>query len=145
MSVNHTKMHKPKKYAKCGSKDITVTKISTKMLIDILETEYTNNIIHHCTYKCGYTAGRNRRNIMVMRHTTVSKQFNGARSHILRDTEFVSNGKSKTILYEKLCLLYHNAKQISWSSVAHVHYDSSVISGMAIANTYENLNCKFGD
>ena len=60
---DHTKMHKPKRCAKCGSKDITVTKILTKMLIDILETEYTNNIIHQCTCKCGYTTGRNRRNI----------------------------------------------------------------------------------
>ena len=83
--------------------------------------------------------------MMVMLHTTVSKQFNGARSHILRDAEFESVDESKTILYEKLRLLYHNAKQISWSSVAPVHYDSSVISGMAIANTYKNLNCKFGD
>ena len=54
MSVNHTKIHKPKKCAKCGSKDITDTKILTKMTIDILETEYTNNIIHQCTCKCGY-------------------------------------------------------------------------------------------
>ena len=83
--------------------------------------------------------------LMVILHTTVSKQFNGARSHILRDAEFVSNGKSKTILYEKLRLLYHNAKQISLQPDAHVHYDSSVISGMAIANVYKNLNCKFGD
>ena len=148
VSVNHTKIHKPKKCAKCGSKDITDTKISTKMTIDIPyipKTEYTNNIIHHCTCKCGYTTGRNRRNTMVMLHTTVSKQFNGARSHILRDAEFESVDESKTMLYEKLCLLYHNAKQISWSSVAHVHYDSSVISGMVIADVYKNLNCKFGD
>ena len=37
--------------------NITVTKISTKMLIDIPhipDTEYTNNIIHQCTCKCGY-------------------------------------------------------------------------------------------
>ena len=62
MSVNHTEIHKPKKCAKCGSKDITDTKILTKMLIDIInipKTEYTNNIIHHCTCKCKYTAGRN--------------------------------------------------------------------------------------
>ncbi len=62
--------------------------------------------------------------LMVMLHTTVSKQFNGARSHILRDAEFESVDESKTRLYEKSCLPYHNAKQISWSSVTHVHYDS---------------------
>ncbi len=83
--------------------------------------------------------------LMIMLHATVSKQFNGARSHILRDAEFVFHDESKTMLYEKLRLLYHNAKQISWSSVAYVHYDSSVISGMAIADIYKNLNCKFGD
>ncbi len=57
MSVNHTKIHKPKKCAKCGSKDITDTKILTKMTIDIPhipKTEYTNNIIHQCICKCGY-------------------------------------------------------------------------------------------
>ncbi len=130
------------------AKTLQIQKILTKRLIDILfipKTKYINNIIHQCICKCGYTAGRNRRNIMVMLHTIVSKQFNGARSHILRDAEFVFHDESKTILYEKLCLLYHNAKQISWSSVAHVHYDSSVISGMAIADVYKNLNCKFGD
>ncbi len=57
ISVNHTKIHKPKKCAKCGSKDITDTKILTKRLIDIPhipKTKYINNIIHQCICKCGY-------------------------------------------------------------------------------------------
>ncbi len=94
---------------------------------------------------CTFHTGIFQLPLMVMLHTTVSKQFNGARSHILRDAEFESVDESKTMLYEKLRLLYHNAKQISLQPDAHVHYDSSVISCMAIANTYKNLNCKFGD
>ena len=115
--------------------------ISAMMRYFIMQTKAGLPLYWICTFHTGIFPLP----LMVMLHTTVSKQFNGARSHILRDAEFVSNGKSKTILYEKLRLLYHNAKQISWSSVAHAHYDSSVISGMAIADVYKNLNCKFGD
>ena len=38
------------------------------MIIDILEIESTNNVIHQCTYKCEYTAGLNRRNISRQEH-----------------------------------------------------------------------------
>ena len=41
MSVNHTKMHKPKRCVKCGSKNITVTKTITKMIIDIINIPKT--------------------------------------------------------------------------------------------------------
>ena len=114
---------------------------SAMMRYFIMQTKAGRQMYWICTFHTGIFPLP----LMVMLHTTVLKQFNGVRSHILRDAEFIQNGKSKTMLYEKLCLLYHNAKQISWSSVAHVHYDSSVISGMAIANVYKNLNCKFGD
>ena len=265
---DYTKIHKPKKCAKCGSKDITDTKILTKMTIDIPhipKTEYTNNIIHQCICKCGYittpqvgidgtSIGKNLMTVILSlqkqnnslnsikeivnltdaslckktiqnalfavgktlesdvelwmkninkskylkfdetTYTMYNKQgyvwtcisdnevfyhadksraaavldlhfpywdipitvdgyaaYNRFKtiqrcwSHILRDAEFESVDESKTILYEKLRLLYHNAKQISLQPDAHVHYDSSVISCMAIANTYKNLNCKFGD
>ncbi len=52
----HTTVHRPKKCAKCGSKGITVTKTTTKMTVDIPEiprTVSTNNVIQHCTCRCG--------------------------------------------------------------------------------------------
>ncbi len=73
------------------------------------------------------------------------------RSHILCDAEFEQDDgddgdEPKTMLYEKLRLLYHDAKQVALRPDAHTHYDSFVISCTAIADSYKGCpDCKFGD
>ncbi len=84
--------------------------VSAMMRYFIMQTKAGQQPYWICTFHTGIF----QLPLMVMLHTTVSKQFNGARSHILRDAEFESVDESKIMLYEKLCLLYHNAKQISW-------------------------------